>query len=70
MFYNNTFYWGDNILYWSRYRRYSYIRQTNRTFGDTKWFHTTVNRIVDSGIIREDRNGNLETNFSTSGQVT
>ena len=71
MFFNNTFYWGDNILYRPRYRQpYSYIWQTNRTFGDTKLFNPAANRIVDSGTVTERRNGNLETTFSTSGQTT
>ena len=71
MFYNNTFYWGYNILYRSRYRpRYSHMWQTNRTFGDTKLFNTVANGIVDSGTVTEGRNGNLETTFSTSGQAT
>ena len=62
-FYNNTFYWEFNY--------YRHIFQTNRTFGDTKWFYYNgVNRIVDSGIIFEGRNVNLEATFSTSGQTT
>ena len=69
MFYNNTFYWEGNRLYWRLNYEYSYIFQTNRTFGDTEWSHFTVNRIVDSGIVSEGRNGNLETTFSTSGQT-
>ena len=59
------------MLYRPRYRtRYSYIWQTNRTFGDTKLFHNAANRIVDSGTVAEGRNGNLETTFSTSGPAT
>ena len=65
MFYNNTFYWGENA---SRYT--TNIWQTNRTFGDTKFFNTTANRFVDSGTVTEGRNGNLETTFSISGQAT
>ena len=60
MFYNNTFYWGNS---------YRDIWQTNRTFGDTKRFYYAGNRIVDSGIVLEGKNGNLERTFSTSGQT-
>ena len=69
MFYNNTFYWGSKEFHWRGYY-YDSIWKTNRTFGDTKWFHNAVNRTVDSGIVLEGRNGNLETTFSTSGQTT
>ena len=69
-FYNNTFYWEYNHRYQPHYYRHS-IYQTNRTFGDTKWFYyNAVNRTVDSGIILEGRNVNLEATFSTSGQTT
>ena len=64
-FYNNTFYWGHNRRYWLR-NHYDPIFQTNRTFGDTKWFYYGVNQIVDSGIVLEGRNVNLEATFSTN----
>ena len=53
--------------------------QTNRTFGDTKWFYFEVkmnstrmvlHHIADSGIVSEGRNVHLETTFSTSRQTT
>ena len=73
MFYNNKIFWGNNIFHQS-FRfwrpRFSYIWQTNTTFGDTEWFQFTGDRIVDSGIITEGRNCNLERTFSTRGQVT
>ena len=75
MFYDNTFYWANR--YWLFYR--GYIFQTNRTFGDTKWFYFEVkmnsirmglHQIADNGIVSEGRNVNLETTFSTSRQTT
>ena len=78
MFYDNTFYWGCNT-YWLFYDYYMEMFQTNRTFGDTKWFYFEVKRnstrmvlhqITDSGIVSEGRNVNLETTFSTSRQTT
>ena len=64
-FYNNTFYWRRNGRYWLR-NHYGHIFQTNRTFGDTKLFYYGVNQIVDSGIVLEGRNVNLEATFSTN----
>lgn len=78
MFYDNTFYWGRNT-YWLFHDYYMEMFQTNRTFGDTKWFYFEVKRnstrmvlhqITDSGIVSEGRNVNLETAFSTSRQTT
>lgn len=80
MFYDNTFYWGwGHNRYWPFYYAYMNMFQTNRTFGDTKWFYFEVKRnstrmvlhqITDSGIVSEGRNVNLETTFSTSRQTT
>ena len=70
MFYNNTFYWKGNRLSWRLSYEYSYIFETNRTFGDTEWSQFAVNGIVDSGIVSEGRNGNLKTTFSNSTQTT
>ena len=61
IFYNNTLYWGNY---------YSGIWQTSRTTGDSAWFVGARNRIADSGIVTEDRNGNLELTFSTNGPAT
>ena len=61
MFYNNTFHWED---------MHGNIWQTNRTFGDTKWFYGSKNLIVDRGRVTEGTNGNFETPFLTSGQGT
>ena len=78
MFYDNTFYWGHN-RYWPFYYAYMDMFQTNRTFGDTKWFYFEVkmnstrmvlHHIADSGIVSEGRNVHLETTFSTSRQTT
>ena len=57
MFYNNAFYWTDD---------YGYVLQTNQTFGDTTRLQIRINRIVDSGIVSEEKNSNLETNFLIS----
>ena len=57
MFYNNTFYWTDH---------YGYVLQTNQTFGDTTRLQIRINRIVDSGIVSEGKNSNLETTFLIS----
>ena len=57
MFYNNAFYWTDH---------YGYVLQTNQTFGDTTRLQIRTNRIVDSGIVSEGKNRNLETNFLIS----
>lgn len=81
MFYDNTFYLENNV-YWilsTFYYHYTYMFQTNRTFGDTKWLSIQVkmnstrmglHQIADSGIVSEGRNVNLETTFSTSRQTT
>ena len=61
MFYKNTFYWADH---------YGKVWQINQTFGDTTRLQTTVNQIVDSGIVLEGKNDNLQTIFLTSGQTT
>ena len=78
MFYDNTFYWAHS-RYWPFYYAYMDMFQTNRTFGDTKWFYFEVkmnstrmvlHHIADSGIVSEGRNVHLETTFSTSRQTT
>ena len=64
MFYNNNFYWGNNVFYkpymafWKPSK--TYIWQTNRTFGGTDWFRPSITRIVDIGIVTKGRNCNLE----------
>ena len=57
MFYDNAFYWTDH---------YGYVLQTKQTFGDTTRFQIRINRIVDSGIVSEGKNRNLEINFLIS----
>lgn len=59
IYYNNTLYWGN----------YGTIWQTNRTTGDSTWFVGARYRTADTGIVTEDRNGNLEITFSTNGQA-
>ena len=51
-FYSNILYWGDSRFYWGPNNK---IWQTNRTTGDTTRFHSTVNRIVDIGIVAEGK---------------
>ena len=77
MFYDNTFCWASGYSVFSG--GYVFMFQTNRTFGDTKWFYFKVkmnstrmglHQIADSGIVSEGRNVNLETTFSTSRQTT